>query len=407
MSPSRPLRRLRARRSRGGIALLVVIAAVMFLTTLVTDIDFGARVRFVASAHTRDGAQAYWVANSGMSLYRLVLMGNKQLGKYLTGSGKDFCEIVSLQGISCSDPLLSFLPFLNTGLLRSMLVSGGDIDDEDLDELKATGQASEATTAESREKAGSRFGKQGFLDFTGDFTATVEGEDCKVNVSGLSSHEDPLSEDPLYEMLEQLMSGEENEAWLRERNLTALELIGNLADWVDSDSNVASGNGSYEDNFYSGLASPYLAKNAPFDSTEEIRLVEGWQDAVFERWGDKLTIYGSQKVNITCADREVLKMMLRAYGGLTTDAQVDTALTALDQYKMDGNVIATCDQFSKALSEQQGVTMSSDFSSKCTNRNTVYTVASTGVVGNVQVKITAVIDQSKSDAGRVKYWRVE
>jgi type II secretory pathway component PulK len=288
-----------------------------------------------------------------------------------------------------------------------MLVSGGDIDDEDLDELKATGQASEATTAESREKAGSRFGKQGFLDFTGDFTATVEGEDCKVNVSGLSSHEDPLSEDPLYEMLEQLMSGEENEAWLRERNLTALELIGNLADWVDSDSNVASGNGSYEDNFYSGLASPYLAKNAPFDSTEEIRLVEGWQDAVFERWGDKLTIYGSQKVNITCADREVLKMMLRAYGGLTTDAQVDTALTALDQYKMDGNVIATCDQFSKALSEQQGVTMSSDFSSKCTNRNTVYTVASTGVVGNVQVKITAVIDQSKSDAGRVKYWRVE
>ena len=176
---------------------------------------------------------------------------------------------------------------------------------------------------------------------------------------------------------------------------------------MDSDSDVASGNGSYEDNLYSSLPSPYKTKNAPFDSTEEIRLVEGWQDSVYERWGDKLTIYGSKKVNITCADPEVLKMMLRAYGGLTTDAQVDAALAALDQYKLEGNVIATCDQFSKALSEEQGVTMSSDFTEKCTNRNTVYRVTSTGVVSNVNVKITAVIDQSKSDAGRVKYWLVE
>lgn len=407
MPSLRQLRRQRARRSRGGIALLVVIAAVMFLTVLVTDIDFGSRVRFVAAAHSRDGSQAYWVANSGMSLYRLVLMGNKQLGKYLTGSGKDFCEVVAMQGISCSDPLLSFIPFLNTGMLRSMLVSGGDLEEEDIEELKATGQATEATTDESREKSASRFGKQGFLDFNGDFTATVQGEDCKVNISGLATHSEPLSEDPLYEMLEQLMSGEENEAWLRERNLTALELIGNLADWVDSDSNVASGNGSYEDNLYSGLASPYMTKNAPFDSAEEIRLVEGWQDSVYERWGDKLTIYGSKKVNITCADKEVLKMMLRAYGGLTTDSQVDAALTALEQYKLQGNVIATCDQFSKALTEEQGITMSSDFAEKCTNRNTVYRVTSTGVVSNVNVKITAVIDQSSSDAGRVKYWLVE
>ncbi len=407
MSSLRTLRRLRARRSRGGIALLVVIAAVMFLTVLVTDIDFGSRVRFVASAHSRDGSQAYWVANSGMSLYRLVLMGNKQLGKYLTGSGKDMCTYVAEMGVSCSDPLLSFIPFLNTGMLRSMLVSGGDLEDEDIEQLQATGQATEETTEESREKSQSRFGKQGFLDFNGDFTATVEGEDCKVNISGLSSHKDPLSEDPLYQMLEQLMSGEENEAWLRDRNLTALELIGNLADWVDSDSTVSSGRGSYEDNFYSGLTNPYLAKNAPFDTTEEIRLVEGWQDAVFDRWGDKLTIYGSKKVNITCADKEVLKMMLRAYGGLTTDSQVDAALAALDQYKLQGNVIATCAQFATALTEEQGITMSSDFTEKCTNRNTVYTVTSTGVVSSVQVKLTAVIDQTNSDAGRVKYWRVE
>lgn len=398
------LRRARRRRSRGGIALLVVIAALMFLTVLVTDIDFGSRVRFVAAAHTRDASQAYWIANSGISLSRLVLMGNKQLGKYLSGQ-KEVCEAIAAMGVSCSDPLLSYLPFINTGMLRSMLVSGGDIEDEDLEELLASGQATEETTEESREGT-SRFGKKNFLDFTGDFTTKIEGEDCKINISALASHKDPLIDDPVYKVMDALMSGEDNEQWLRDRNLTEIELIGNLADWVDSDNTVASGQGSYEDNYYNGLTSPYLAKNAPFDSTEEIRLVEGWQDSVYERWGDKITIYGAKKVNVSCADTEVLKMMLRAYGGLSTDAQVDDAMAALTQYKADGHAI-TCAGFKAALQDYKGIEVSSDFSSNCTDRNTVYTVVSTGVVGSVQIKITAVIDQTNSDAGRVKYWRVE
>lgn len=408
MRSLRQLRRQRARRSRGGIALLVVIAAIMFLTVLVTDIDFGSRVRFVAAAHTRDASQAYWVASSGMSLFRLVLMGNKQMGTYLT-KNKDMCSYVSLMGISCSDPLLTFLPFINTGMLRSMLVSGGDVQEGDVQELLATGSASEATTDASRAQSSSRFGKKSFLDFTGDFTTSAKGEDCKINVSALSTHDTPLTEDATYKMLDALMSGEENEAWLQDHNLTKLDLIGNLADWVDSDSDVASGNGGYEDAKYSNLLSPYLTKNAPFDSTEEIRLVDGWQDAVYERWGDKLTIYGSRKINITCADKEVLKMMLRAYSGgaITTDAEADHAIALLDQWKANGNVIASCTDFTNALTQEGGYTLSSDFANNCTARNTVYTVTSVGVVGNVRVTITAVIDQSKSDAGRVKYWRVE
>ncbi len=408
MATSRSLRRLRARRSRGGIALLVVIAAVMFLTVLVTDIDFGSRVRFVAAAHTRDASQAYWIASSGMSLYRLVLMGNKQMGSYLT-KNKEMCSYVSLMGVSCADPLLTFFPFISSGMLRSMLVSGGDVEEGDVDALLATGQASEATTEASLEKASSRFGKKSFLDFTGDFTTKAQGEDCKVNVSALASHTSPISEDPTYKMLDALMSGEENDAWLQDHSLTKLDLIGNLADWVDTDSDVASGNGGYEDGKYSNLLSPYLAKNAPFDSTQEIRLVDGWQDSVWERWGDKLTIYGSKKINITCADKEVLKMMMRAYseGAITTDAEADHAIALLEQWKADGNVIASCDDFITALTTEGGYTLSSDFKNNCTARNTVYTVQSTGVVGSVQVTITAVIDQSKSDAGRVKYWRVE
>ena len=399
--------RIRARKDRSGIALLVVIAALMFMVTLVTDIDFGTRVRFVASAHTRDASQSYWIANSGVSVMRLVLMGNKQMGKYLTSKGNsEICTMVSTMGMSCNDPLLSFLPFVNTGLMRMMFAGNGSLDEEEVEQYASDGQLSEEVSEESRESGG-RFGDKNFLDFDGDFSASAEGEDCKINISGLSKHKEPLQDDPVYKMLESLMAGEENETWLRERDLTALELVGNLADWVDADSTVSSGNGSYEDNFYNRLESPYLSKNAAFDSKDEIRLVEGWQDEVFERWADKLTIYGSKKINISCTDTEVVKMMLRAYGGLTNDAEVDSAVSKLAQWKTDGNVIMSCPDFKRALSEYGGITLTADFDTNCTSKNTVYTVTSTGSVGDVLVTITAVVDQTDSDAGRVKYWRVD
>lgn len=401
----RRLRRIRARRDRGGIALLVVIAALMFMVTLVTDIDFGTRVRFVASAHTRDASQSYWLANSGVSLMRLVLMGNKQMGNYLT-KNKDYCTLVSGMGMSCSDPLLTFLPFVNTGLMRMMFAGSGGLDEDEVEQYAQEGVLSDEVLEESQQSGG-RFGNKNFLDFDGDFSTKAEGEDCRLNISGLATHKDPIQEDPVFKMMESLMAGEENEAWLRDRGLTSLELIGNLADWVDSDSTVASGNGSYEDSFYNRLESPYLAKNAPFDSKAEIRLVEGWQDEVYERWGEKLTIYGSKKLNISCTDTEIVKMMLRAYGGITNDAEVDSAVQKLAQWKTDGNVILTCKDFKTALSEYAGITVTSDFDKNCTNKNTVYSITSTGSVGDVLVTITAVVDQTDSDAGRVKYWRVD
>ena len=400
------LRRARDRRSRGGIALIVVIAALMILTTLVVDIDFGTRVRFVAASHSRDGTQAYWIANSGVSLMRLVLMGNKQLNDYVK-SNKTIQEYFSEMGLPTNDLLLTYLPFINTGLLRMMFVGGGSLDEDEVRDLAAGGELDEETVSESRTGGTSKFKNRNFLDFEGDFSVQAEGEDCKINISGLANHSDPITDDPVYEMLAALMSGEENEMWLRDRNLRPEELIGNLADWVDADNTVASGAGSYEDNYYNRLDSPYVAKNAAFDSKQEIRLVEGWQDAVFERWGDKITIYGSKKINIACTDEEIVKMMLRAWGGVSTDAEAEQVLQGLAQWKADGNVVASCSDFKTAVETKAGITMDEDFTSYCTAKNTVYSVVSTGSVGDVTVTITAVVDQSSSTAGRVKYWRVE
>lgn len=53
-----------------------------------------------------------------------------------------------------------------------------------------------------------------------------------------------------------------------------LELAGAIMDWRDSDSTIST-NGGAEDETYSRLTQPYKAKNAPFESVEELRLVYG------------------------------------------------------------------------------------------------------------------------------------
>ena len=98
-------------------------------------------------------------------------------------------------------------------------------------------------------------------------------------------------------------------------------IVDSILDWMDSD-NLRRLNGA-EDEYYLSLQVPYRAKNAPFDTLEELLLVKGvTPDILFgnkERKGiiHYLTIYGtSSKININAAPKEVLA----ALPGLTGDA---------------------------------------------------------------------------------------
>ena len=393
------------RRDRKGIAILVAITTFMFMSTLVTDISFGARVRFLNAAHERDEAKAYWLANTGIGLYRILLVANKQI------AGNEMIKsYLDQMGIPANDALWSMIPFINTGLLRLIFVEGSSLDEEDVEGLGSSGRVSDEVAQESREEGGGRFGGKNFLDFEGDFNATVRGEDCRVNVNQLSTRTaDKLPQDTAVgQQLTGLMSGEENDAWLRERNLDRIELIGNLADWVDSDNTVASGRGGYEDDFYNRQSPPYLSKNAKFDTQQEIRLVEGWQDEVYDRWASQITIYGSGKININCADETVLAGLLKAY--ITPVPSDDdcqrilelmreqTAVTSFSKGKDFSNWLTT--------NLQMG-TVSPDLASAVDVKTTVFTVESTGQVGDGVAMITAVLDFSTSSSGKTTYWRVD
>lgn len=392
----------RVRRDQRGVALLMVLAAMMTLTILVTDISFGARVRTLTAIHTRQQTQAYYLANSGISIYRLVLTANVEIGKQLSTLQQTFGDLPVSQ-----DMLWKMLPFINTGLLRMLLVAdGGSIDEDEADVYNQTGEVSEEVAQESREEGGGHFSRN-FLDFEGDFNVTVRGEDCRVNVNALSSRDisQPLMDNVAAKQIAALMSGEDHDQWLRERNLDKWQLIGNLADWVDTDDVVASGKGSYEDDYYNRLDSPYLAKNARFDTPEELRLVEGWQDEVYARFAEQLTIYGGGKIDINCADDTVLKSICL---GSVTGCNDDMAA----RFVTDLRLAMTVQSFTKATDVvswmgANGYDVSNPkLSAQLTTKNTYFTLISTGQVGDASARITAALDYSTS-AGKILFWKVD
>jgi hypothetical protein len=87
---------------------------------------------------------------------------------------------------------------------------------------------------------------------------------------------------------------------------SALDLACCVVDWRDKDSFFKHPDHGAEDSYYRRRARPYEAKDAPFEVLDELLLVKGMSADVFEKVRDHLTIYGSGKVNINNASREVL-----------------------------------------------------------------------------------------------------
>lgn len=84
------------------------------------------------------------------------------------------------------------------------------------------------------------------------------------------------------------------------------ELAASIIDWRDEDGELLIPLGSAEESYYSFLKYSYHCKNAEFQTLEELLLVRGVTQDVFEKIKNYVTIYGSGKININTASRAVL-----------------------------------------------------------------------------------------------------
>ncbi len=389
------------RSSRAGVALLMVLSAIMLLTILVTEIAHSATVRIKLAAHHRDEVRAEMLAETGIQLYRLILMASKQLGR-----NPMIMEYGAMMGVN-ADTLWQMVPFINTGLMRMVFVSGGDMDEDDAARMALAGLSEE-------ERDDSREGRRNFLDFDGDFSASIQDESRFIYVGKLqaASFAD-LLELPAAQEIQGLMAKEEVNDYFYRENIDKMEIIGNLVDWTDAD-DMRLYEGGDEETLYANLDSPYKPKNAPFDSIQEIRLVDGWHlDGVWERLGRHLTIYGQGKINVNTAHRPVMRAILAAFiDGYTSEQYIDTILDLLMAARgtplSEGGVhFSSAQSFKGWVERELGVTLKDTVLQAVTTESEVFRVEAAGEVGDSRVEIKAIIDYSRNPIGQIVYWKVE
>jgi type II secretory pathway component PulK len=391
------------RRSRSGVALLLTLANLLLMSVLVSEMTYTASVRVKLAVHERDEAKAEQLAYTGAQIYEILLA-------YMDQAGRMIGPYADMMGIDPNN-LWQALPTMNTGMMRMVFVSGGSIDDEDMERVSSEG-LSEEEVAESREGGSER--ERNFLDFDGDFVAELTDEDSKVDVSAMAStNPQNLSElmaNPQAQQLFGLMAGEDNDRFFIDKSLERWELIGNLVDWVDADDNRVWQGGS-EQNLYANLASPYRPKNATFDSFEEIRLIDGWHDDdVWERFGKHLTIYGGGRINVNSAQPEVIRGVLTAYcmpNGIPNQGLLDQVMAGLEErrlligpFRSPADFISAADQAGATCSGNTGTQTAGNIRQAIKVKSDKFRVTSTGIVGDAKVTITTIIDTSRRGRGR-------
>jgi type II secretory pathway component PulK len=304
------------------------------------------------------------------------------------------------------------VPSINTGMMRMLFVadsSGSDVEEEDIESFKEDGMVSEKIAEESR--SAGVFNDRNFLDFAGDFSAEISDMESKIDINQLGSEGDNLQESPTAARLFALMSGEENDQWFLERNIDRWEMIGNLKDWIDQDTYRSGGLGGQEDSLYANQDPPYLSKNAKFDTTDEIRLVEGWHGELFEKFGDKLTIWSRGKFNLNSFDEEMHRALIRAAAlSQPSDASLDMCFAGSQDSVLSVWDIASFNNgkdYASFVLSNCGIELDSSKITNVTKQSSVFEIVSTGMVGTSTVTITTIMDFSASGIGKVKYIRIE
>lgn len=382
-----------------GIALVMVLLMLTMVTAVVVQFSYDAHIDYSLAANEADEVRAYYLARSGVNLYKLILTADQKISS--NNELKQFMAAAGMGGFE----LWRLVPMIDTAMLRA--VSDPSVPDEAKEELK---ERFGGIPFDSLGKEG------GFLDFGGDLHAEIEDEERKLNLNNLaddrleSAMDSPIGRaifgfvadakyDPMFE----------GDNALGERKLRREEMIGNMIDWVDANQEAISGGGA-EDNLYSGYEERYSAKNAKFDTLAEVAMVGGVNDDFLAAFGNRLTVFSNGKVNINTADAEMIAALILAYSEvpLTTDQALETAKKLIEF--RDLQPFSKPDEFIQFLKDSFGITFPTQGATGIKNRidvqSRVFTIRSTGYSGEARVTITAVVDNTGTSF-RWLYWRVD
>jgi general secretion pathway protein K len=272
-----------------GVALIIAIMIIATVVIFTSDMIVNSSVSLQLATANRDNVKAEYEAKSGLNLATFLISADW---------GIDLFQY-QVQNKQPSDGSSDIWSMLN----------GLPIGSESLEMAKSMTEQFDLSAVNDSDV----IDQLGMFD--GSFTINVTDERSKINLNFCS--EGQAKE--CMEMIEAIMSCPAEKAFLEKKKVNPRELAANIRDWVDT--NMRSDSGSKfptENDAYSDRNPKISPKNAPFDSVDELKLVEGWDDDLHTIFAPFFTVYPKQpvgqqakpKVNLNSAARELLVCLL-------------------------------------------------------------------------------------------------
>lgn len=246
----------KSHREESGVVLLVVLVMVAILTTIVVDMMYFTSVDYEIAANSRDQLKALYIAKSGVSFIEGALME------------KNLEEL--------------------TQLAQSLGAQSGD--------------------AEGRWSIKVPYFPVG----DGGVTIEVVDERSKINLNALVSQKTNAVDQQVRVQIEELCR-------LLDVDSNQLsQFISSLINWLDrplqGSTNDQDPAGAKRD-YYLSLPNPYLIKDGPLDSVEEIKLIRGMDNDFYNKIKDYVTVYPpDKKVNFSTAPKSVIIAVIKSAG---------------------------------------------------------------------------------------------
>lgn len=256
---------------------MIAIFTVAFVIFLATEISQQTIMEYLTSATEVKKVQARYAAQACLRLNLLRIKAYQQTANTLGDSIPDLSMIDAIWSFPLSWP--PTLP--------------GDISNFDSSTINKT-------------VAGSLLKNQ--------FVSTIAAEGGKIDINDLGSPSESLRNRTKQQILQRLqarvLNGEDTFSE-RYSNFNFEELVNNIADWVDTDQDSLNGGG--ERAYYSEFRSDFIPPNRPFKTMEELHMIAGMTDEIYEILTPQITLYGVKGININQADRDVLLSLFNNY----------------------------------------------------------------------------------------------
>lgn len=256
-------------KKQKGMALLLAMFTMTIVSYLAIELSYDTNVEYIVNAQAIQRVKAYYAARSAvnLSLLRIKIYAQvqQQFGKQL-GGNSGLIDMIWNMPFAWPPMLPDDLNEVDKGMIKDKI-------------------------------------KESTMDAA--YLATISDEGSKIDLNDLNSPSKVMAEltkKRLVQMFEN--KKRDDEVWARQNpDLRPEEIINNIQDWGSA--GRTSANGGDKAARFASLGEGF-PPNRAFRSVDEIRLVPGITETVFDVLKDQVTVFGMKAINPNHAEKEVL-----------------------------------------------------------------------------------------------------